>query len=190
MTLILGIDPGAHGALATYDTATNRLSGPVLDMPTWHQQIGRTKRLRIDAVELAEMFDMFALMGIELIVMEAVGGYGNQPGSAGFTFGYGVGMVYMAAIYSRIPIETVTPSVWKQMMNVPGKKKATDDAIMQRANELFPHDRVHFQGKRGGKLIDRAEAAMIAAYGGKFLYPHLSKSIDFETLVRNADTGA
>lgn len=188
--MILGIDPGAHGAFAIYDPATGKLGADIWDMPTWKQQVGRTKRDRIDAIAVAEMFDMLAMYGVDFIVMEAVGGYGKQPGSAGFQFGYGVGIVYMACIYSRIPVETVVPSVWKQMMNVPGKKKATDDAIMQRANELFPDARSQFYGPRGGGRLDRAEAAMIARYGGEFLYPHMKKSIDFETLVRNADTGA
>lgn len=172
-----------------YDKTSGRLA-EIMDMPTWMQAIGKRKRARIDAVAIAEMFDMWPVYGVELIVMEAVGGYGSQPGSAGFTFGYGVGMVYMAAIYSRIPIETVTPSVWKKLMNVPGKQKADDSAILQRANELFPRDRQQFVGPRGGARLDRAEAAMIAKYGAEFLYPHLKGSIDLETMVRNADTGA
>ncbi len=190
MTVILGIDPGAHGALALYDTTTLRLASPVQDMPTWFQQIGKTKRLRIDAIAIADLFEMYPLLGVELIVMEAVGGYGKQPGSAGFVFGYGVGMIYMAAVYSRIPIETVPPAIWKKQMNVPGKAKADDTAILARANELFPVDRDQFKGVRGGPKIDRAEAAMIAKYGGDYLYPHLKPGVDAETAARNADTGA
>lgn len=188
--MILGIDPGAHGAFALYDPATGKLGGEIIDMPTWQQTVGRTKRTRIDPLALAEFFDTLPLLGVDLIVMEAVGGYGKQPGSAGFQFGYGVGLVAMCCVYARIPYETVIPSVWKQMLKVPGKKKASDDEIMQRACQIFAGDSAQFFGPQGGKKVDRAEAAMIARYGGEFLYPHMKKSIDFETLVRNADTGA
>lgn len=188
--MILGIDPGAHGAFALYDPATGKLGGEIIDMPTWQQTVGRTKRTRIDPIALAEFFDTLPILGVDFIVMEAVGGYGKQPGSAGFQFGYGVGLVAMCCVYARIPYETVIPSVWKQMLKVPGKKKASDDEIMQRACQMFAGDSAQFFGPQGGKKVDRAEAAMIARYGGEFLYPHMKKSIDFETLVRNADTGA
>lgn len=190
MTIVLGIDPGASGAFALYDTATLRLAGDIVDMPTWFQQVGRNKRLRLDPIAIAEYFDNLTYLNVELIVMENVGGRAKQSASAAYTFGYGTGMLYMAAIYTRIPIETVLPQTWKKQLNVPGKQKADDSAIMARANELFPHDRAQFYGARGGKRVDRAEAAMMAKYGGDYLYPSVKDAVDIETLARNADTGA
>ena len=70
--LILGIDPGSSGAFAVYDTESRRLVGPVQDMPTWYQVVGKRKRPRLDAMAIADMFDEFQVMGVELIVMEAV----------------------------------------------------------------------------------------------------------------------
>lgn len=196
MPLILGIDPGAHGALAVYDSESRRILR-VARMPTWFQQIGKTKRPRIDALALAEMIDVFALSGVSLAILEAVGGYGKQPGSAAFVFGYGVGLIYMSLIYNRIPIETVSSAHWKALMNVPGKQKADDTAILARADEIFPDDRNFFRGKNGGKLIDVAEASMLARFGADFILKTIAKptgdllkDIGYASRVRNADTGA
>jgi hypothetical protein len=192
MTLVLGIDPGAGGALAVYDTTTRRLCGEVRDMPHWFQAVGKRKRKRIDALAIADLMDTFELMGVSLIVMEAVGGRTGQSASAGFQFGYAVGVCYMAAFYSGIVIETVPPQTWKQVLNVPGKGKADDSAIMARADELFPEDRDQFRGPRGGKILDRAEAAMIAKFGGDHILSTLNAGGDVEMRLAyaNADTGA
>ena len=196
MTLVLGIDPGAHGAFVVYNADDGRLVS-VHDCPIWFQQVGRTKRPRVDPIALAEMLDTFALMGVTIAVMEAVGGRGKQSAAAGFVFGYGVGMIYMALVYCRIPIETVIPSTWKKLMNVPGKAKADDTAILARADEMFPLDRAFFRGERGGKKIDRAEAAMLAKFGADFILKtlkpvtgELENDLTFKTRMLAADTGA
>ena len=192
MTLVLGIDPGTSGALAVYDTQTRALVGEVYDMPIWYQTVGKRKRKRVDALAIADLMDEFEVMGCELIVMEAVGGRGGESGSAAFAFGYGVGILYMAAFYSGIVLETVPPQTWKQILNVPGKSKADDSAIMARANELFPKDRDKFKGPRGGTKLDRAEAAMIAKFGGDVILDTLNpqKDVELRIAYANADTGA
>lgn len=193
MTLVLGVDPGGSGAFAVYDTDTRRLVS-VEDMPVWYQAVGKRKRKRVDALALAEMFDTYELMSVELVVMEAVGGRTGQGAAAGFVFGYGVGLIYMAALYSRIVIETIPPASWKKMMNVPGKQAADDSAIIARADELFPHDRHLFRGERGGKKVDRAEAAMLAKFGADFvlhtLDPLRQNDVEFKLAYQKADTGA
>lgn len=192
MTLVLGIDPGSSGALAVYDTASRALVGEVYDMPIWYQTVGKRKRKRVDAMAIADLMDEFEVMGVELIVMEAVGGRGGESGSGSFAFGYGVGVLYMACFYSGIVIETVPPQTWKQVLNVPGKSKADDSAIIQRANELFPGDRAKFKGPQGGKKVDRAEAAMIAKFGGDIVLQTLDPAADVELRLAyaNATTGA
>lgn len=192
MTLVLGIDPGSSGAFAVYDTATRALVGEVYDTPVWYQTVGKRKRKRVDALAIADLFDEFEVMGVELVVMEAVGGRKAQNAAHAFTFGYGVGIIYMAAFYSGIVIETVPPQTWKQVLRVPGKGKADDSAIMARADELFPSDRQKFRGVKGGKRIDRAEAAMIAKFGGDEILQTLNPKADVELRLAyaNADTGA
>lgn len=192
MTLVLGIDPGSSGAFAVYDTESRALVGEVYDTPVWYQTVGKRKRKRVDALAIADLFDEFEVMGVELVVMEAVGGRKAQNAAHAFTFGYGVGIIYMAAFYSGIVIETVPPQTWKQVLQVPGKSKADDSAIMARADELFPADRQKFRGVKGGKRIDRAEAAMIAKFGGDTVLQTLNPRADLELRLAyaNADTGA
>lgn len=192
MTLVLGIDPGSSGAFAVYDTSSRSLVGEVYDTPIWYQTVGKRKRKRVDALAIADLFDEFEVMGVELVVMEAVGGRKAQNAAHAFTFGYGVGIIYMAAFYSGIVIETVPPQTWKQVLQVPGKSKADDSAIMARADELFPKDRAKFRGVKGGKRIDRAEAAMIAKFGGDVILQTLDPNADVELRLAyaNADTGA
>ncbi len=186
MSLVLGIDPGSGGAFALYDTKTRRIIG-IEDMPVWYQRVGKSKRKRVDAITLAEMFSIYELLGIDLVVLEAVGGRGKQPGSSGFVFGFSVGLVYMAMITSRLVIETVPPATWKKLLNVPGKTKADDTAILARADELFPEDRALFRGKNGGKRIDRAEAAMMAKFGADHVLQLTGKVTREEKIKRYHD---
>ena len=182
---VLGVDPGLSGAMASYDRETGALE--IADMPTFNVTVGKRKRARVDAPELHEYFEMQKMMGAELLVLEAVGGRPQQSASSGFVFGYTVGLIYMAAITCRIPVEPVNPQTWKKILNVPGKRlkekeelrvlmgqeerptsKQVDGRIIQRADELLPDHRDKWRGPKGGYYMDRAEAAMLAYYGGTF----------------------
>lgn len=101
-------------------------------MPVWFMSVNKTKRARVDALAVSELFDWFNLLGVELVVLEAVSGGSSGGTSASFAFGYGVGIVAMGAIQSKIPLETIPPAKWKKLLDVPGKAKATPDDIMQR----------------------------------------------------------
>lgn len=210
MTLVMGIDPGNNGALCTVDSLTGAIVS-MENMPAWFMAVGKSKsRKRIDAVALADTMNYAKhVLGVELVVIEAVGGRPGQGASAGFTFGYGVGLLYMACIIERLPIETVPPATWKKLMRLPGKArkkkdstepevsaKDADAAIIQRADELFPDDRNLWRGPRGGFLMDRAEAALLAKFGCDHVLRTVGTSVrygtDAETRLayRNADTGA
>lgn len=196
MTLIAGVDPGTNGAIALYDTDTRRLNG-LYDIPSWYQSVGTKKRKRIDALGLMELFEMLNILGVELLVIEAVGGRPRQSASSGFVFGYTVGVIYMAAMYSKIMVETVPPQRWKKMLGVPGKvgksaaetKKAQGD-IMNRVSELFPHDRDAFRGVKDGFKMDRADAALLAKFGGDHIWHTMPKGLDINAIYKNAETGA
>lgn len=173
MTLVCGIDPGNNGAVAVYDTELRKLVS-VEDFPTWMETINTKKRERFDEVGLMEQFDVLQMMGIELAVLEAVGGRPRQSASGAFVFGYTVGFIRGCIMHRKIPIETVPASFWKKAMRVPGKaggkgnddrKKATAD-IMKRVNELFPDQQEMFKTPRGAYRMDRADAAMLAKFAG------------------------
>lgn len=209
---VIGIDPGATGALAEYDPATGHLD--IQDMPTWYMALkgGKTRR-RVDAPELYEYFETKKLMGAELVLIEEVGGRPGQSAANGFAFGYTAGLIFMACVAVKLPVETVPPGVWKKIMRVPGKKnskgekaelarlmgkmpksqKEIDASITARADELFPHHKDLWRGPKGGFRIDRCEAAMLARYAADYamkISPARPTDVEFKLAYRIADLGA
>lgn len=202
---VIGVDPGGTGALAHYDIAANTLD--VEDMPIWNMAIGKGKtRKRIDAVALLEYFEVKKMQGVQLVMIEAVGGRPKQSASNAFVFGYGVGLIYMACVACRLPIETVPSQTWKKLMRVPGKgkrqaeklgrtPKEVEGMIVQRADELYPESRGLWRGPRGGYRLDRAEAAILARYAGDYALRSTRPltrvtDVEWDMVFRDADTGA
>ena len=185
---VIGVDPGLGGALAYYDKALDYLD--IVDMPAYMTTISKKKRKRIDAVDLLRYFEEKALSSVDLVVIEAVGGRPKQSASAGFVFGYTVGLIMMAAITTRIPIQTVDSAVWKRMMKVRGGKFADENAIMERADDWMPRHRDKWRGPQGGRRLDRAEAAMIAYYGETYCLdrgrPHFLTVTEMNMVYRKA----
>ena len=218
MTLVAGIDPGSSGAVAVYDTATQTILS-IEDLPFWFQTVGKKKRKRLDPIGMMEVFELLSMMGVGLVVLEAVGGRPRQSASSGFVFGYTVGMITMALMYNKLIIETIPPAQWKKVMRVPGKRggkegreklakikseekrkvavremiKQADGDIMRRVAELFPHDQDKFRTARGAFRMDRADAALLAKFGGDYIMatmPAQSADVELSIVYRNADTGA
>ncbi len=164
MSCVLGIDPGASsGALALVDNRGKLIF--VVDMPVWDMPVGKKVRKRLDHLALIDILEDAKMFGAELVAIEAVGGRPKQNASAAFAFGYAVGQVHMACTMLKLPLEAVSPVVWKRTFRVSGKTTATDAAIISRAEELFIDHNKRFRGPKGGKLVDRAEAAMIGLFG-------------------------
>lgn len=203
MALIAGIDPGLSGAVSIYSTDSNNLIS-VDDIPTWAETVGKKKRTRIDTIGLMDMFESMKMIGVDLVVLEAVGGRPKQSASAGFVFGYTVGLIYMSALNARIMVETVPPKEWKKLMRVAGKangkskeeKKQAQGDIIKRVAELFPEETHLFKGPKGGYYMDRADASLLAKFGGDFIWPQMQRNPalvrdeEFRLAYRNADTGA
>ena len=168
------------------------------DMPTFDMTIGKTTRKRLDPIKLIDMIEGYKLMGVTLAVIEAVGGRPKQSASNAFVFGYSVGLVYMALIQARIPVETAQPGVWKKAMRLPGKKmkgqtdKAVEDMIVARAQELFPDARGEFFGPKGGRRIDRMESSCLAMFGHRHMLNTVRPDAEWRIVYQkaNADLGA
>lgn len=192
MALVVGVDPGTNGALAR--VAGDGTLEECIDIPTWDMPVGKKTRKRVDAVGLIEYFEIAKLIGVDLVVIEAVGGRPKQSASSGFVFGYTMGLIYMACISARIPVDTVPPGTWKKIMNVPGKSRAGDDAIEAKAFEMFPDQVDLLRGPQGGKKIDRCEAAMLGLFGQRHVLHALDHTYDgdseWRNVYRTADTGA
>lgn len=187
MALVAGLDPGVGGAIAVYDTVSRDLSY-IVDLPFWYEAVGAKKRKRLDKVALQELCDTLSVMGVELIVMEAVGGRPGQSASAGYSFGFAVGLIYSSLFHAKIIIESVPPTRWKKLMNVPGKaggkgkseKQQAHGSIMLRVEQMFPNHRDAFRTPRGKFLMDRADAAMLAKYAGDHIWATMPVGGDIE----------
>lgn len=161
--IVVGVDPGLHGAIAVYDAAKDKLLR-LVDVPSYSTLVSNKVRTKLDVSGLLHEVGFIRLeYAPALVVMEQVGGRPKQSASGGFSFGWVAGAIYTAFIGFRFRVEPVTPPVWKKAMRAP----KLDKAIGARADELFPNHKELWRGPRGAVLHDRAEAAMLAKYGAE-----------------------
>jgi len=154
--LILGIDPGASGAVAVLD-------GPALvavhDMPTKKVKVSGKMKTRIDSRALYEALHDYQVTHVFLEQVSAMPGQGV---SSMFAFGRATGIAEgVAATKSKELIE-VRPQVWKKHFGLDGHKDGSRDAAMER----WPGMASYFQRKKDD---GRAEAALIGLWGHECL---------------------
>lgn len=150
MSIVLGVDPGVTGALAFVDG--NRIIG-IIDHSAWcnvHQPY----------IELQLMLRQ--LWQPDIVVIEQ---QHARPGQAVASTSnlmqyYGVLLGCLAAY--DVPMHEVDPAVWKANMHLDKDKKKSLDL----ARKLWPNSLEMF---RRIKDHGRAEAALIAHYGTRFL---------------------
>lgn len=152
---ILGVDPGASGALAILDTDTNNLE--MVDMPV--VEVKRGTRL-VRQVSAPLLVEALANKDIDCAVVEKVGAMPGQGVSSMFAFGRAAGVVEGVIAGLRIPLTHVTPQEWQKGMRVVGGK----DGSRSRATQVFPNQASLFARKKDD---GRADAALMAAYGTK-----------------------
>ena len=144
MTLILGVDPGASGAVA------------------WLKN-GVHHALPFKNLTEAEILTAFESFGPKSFAyLENVHSMPGQGVSSTFKFGMNFGGLRMALIAAGIGFETVAPGTWQRKMSClsKGDKKVT----REKAQQLFP--KVSITG-RGVKSPTHAvaDALLIAEYG-------------------------
>lgn len=144
--LVLGVDPGATGAIAALDAVTGVLMW-VEDMPS-HEGV-------VSAPLAADLLDSWPIM---TAWVENVHSMPKQGVSSSFKFGRAFGTIVGVLGGARVPVEYVTPAVWKKQARLSKDKGASRRA----ACELWPDRSDLFKRV---KDADRAEAALIARYG-------------------------
>jgi len=147
VTLTIGIDPGLLGALAVLSQ-----SGDVealADLP-----VIRDRSLAwIDGGELQRLL-LGALNGRPArAYIERVSAMPGQGVASSFNFGVGFGSILSIVQAWPLPIEFVTPAVWKRGLGLGSDKRASLD----RARLLFPTADLGLAKHEG-----RAEALLIA----------------------------
>ena len=152
--IVLGIDPGLSGALAswdgtalvTYEIPTAKSSGRGREV-IWSE-------LNIDWDNLFFWADH--------VFLERVMSRPGEGVSSAFKFGLVFGGLRGMIASKLLPCTLVTPSVWMKEMSV---GRGSKEASIIRATELFPANAKEFRGPKGGRKDGVAEAALIARYG-------------------------
>lgn len=150
--LIVGIDPGASGALAFLCTQTWVLE--VHDMPFYTEEINGKKRKRVDTTILA------ALLGQRcprVISTERVHAMPEMDVKGIFSFGRFYGQLEMAAEFIPAEFKDTDPAVWKRRMGVNSDKdfsRARTCLLVPAAAPILTRKTDH----------DRAEAILLALY--------------------------
>lgn len=153
MGLILGVDPGATGALMLIDTADRRIAAgldmPVLRYGSWKLVDGAAALAWVQAQQ------------IDRIVVERADCMPNDAKAAAVQFGRVVGGIASVLIASGRPLELAAPSAWKARAGLLHQGK---EASRDLARVTFGADAAAtwFSLK---KHHDRAEAALLALYG-------------------------
>jgi len=147
--LILGIDPGASGAIVIMDGASiiEWAAMPVM-------KVGSATR--VNAPALAAM-----LRGYEKLeaYVEQVGAMPGQGVASMFSFGHSAGVVAGVLGALEITVTLVTPQAWKKRAGLIGQDK---DAARSRAIQIWPNWRA-LDAKGKGQAL--ADAALIAKFG-------------------------
>jgi crossover junction endodeoxyribonuclease RuvC len=138
---ILGIDPGANGAIAWITNGK-----PCVEkMPDTLQ-------------DLWELLRDIAVEGQCVAYLEQVHSSPQRGVVSSFTFGNGFGRLEMALTAAGIPFERVRPQVWQKVMGC--MTKGDKNVSKRRSQELFPQIKVTHA---------IADALLIASYGAKQL---------------------
>ena len=155
MQYIIGIDPGASGAIAILDGSGKLVR--VFDMPIIEVQVGKATKRRVAPYFLQDELQLYANEGARAVV-EQVGAMPGQGVSSMFAFGEAFGLVKGVLAGMRITTATVTPAKWKKDLKV----NASKDGSRALAANLWPDMAGEFKRVKDD---GRAEAALIAHWG-------------------------
>jgi crossover junction endodeoxyribonuclease RuvC len=150
---ILGIDPGAHGAIAGFDEAGGLLW--IEDMPSTLEANGRT------ATNAPLLAGIFARSNARVAFCEFVGARPTDARVAAFAFGRARGVIEGCAGALGLPIAFLTPPTWKRLAEIPPGAE-NKDLARTRAIARWPAHAHLFARKCD---VDRAEACLIALAG-------------------------
>lgn len=152
---VLGVDPGAGGALAMLDTGLDALI--VCDMPIGSVRIGKTQRRQVSEVWLAGTLTEWRP---DAAWIERVHALPKQGVTSSFSFGLSYGLVRGVLAAMQVPVSLVTPNEWKRSFRLgPDKNEARLIAA-----RLFPANASYFTRVRDD---GRAEAALLALFGAQ-----------------------
>lgn len=156
MKFIIGVDPGASGAVAILNADTKELI-QVFDMPSVELSVSGKAKRRVSPELLAAELRMYA-EDVRCAFVEQVSAMPGQGVSSMFAFGQAFGIVLGVMAGLGIPVVTVPPVRWKRDTGLNSGK----DASRQKACSAFP-----LHAKEFARVRDdgRAESVLIALWG-------------------------
>jgi crossover junction endodeoxyribonuclease RuvC len=152
---VLGVDPGAGGALALYDT--DLLALTVCDMPVVSTRVGKADRRQIGEFWLADILRTYEP---DCAWIERVHSLPKQGGTSCFSFGLAYGLIRGVLAGLGVRTSLVTPQEWKRSFRLSSDK---NEARLIAAR-MFPANAASFMRVRDD---GRAEAALLALFGAK-----------------------
>ena len=157
MSFIIGIDPGAAGAVAILEPDGSLVQ--VFDMPAVEVTVGGKAKRRISPEMLAAELRLYNVHGTTAVV-EQVGAMPGQGVSSMFAFGEAFGLAKGVLAGLGIPVQSVPPARWKRSLGLNSGK----DAARAKAAATWPQQAGEFKRVRDD---GKAEAALIALWGLK-----------------------
>lgn len=153
---IIGIDPGLQGAVAV--VSTENAVAHVLDTPVVSFTKNKKVRTGYDVPGMARLLTLFrGARNDMMIYLEQVNAHPENAVRAAFLMGRGVGTWEGVIGALHLPLQYVTPVVWKRHHALLGTDK---QAARLKAQQLFPSADL-----RRKKDVGRADALLIAAWG-------------------------
>jgi len=149
---IIGIDPGASGAIALL---VNGVLVSVHDMPTVTVERNKAQKCQVCPAGLSLLMQQ---LSPHRATVEKVGAMPGQDVSSMFSFGRSVGIIEGVLAARQIPVTFTTPQAWQKQSGAAKGK----DGSRQRVMELFP-SQAHLFARV--KDDGRADAVLIALMG-------------------------
>jgi crossover junction endodeoxyribonuclease RuvC len=151
--IYLGIDPGAHGAIAALDDAGGLLW--IEDMPHTQEASGRV------ATNAALLAPILGLANAKVAYVEFTSARPTDAKASAFAFGRARGVIEGVAGALGLPLVFLTPPTWKRIADIPAGVE-NKDLARTRAIARWPGHAELFKRKMD---VDRAEAALIGIAG-------------------------
>jgi crossover junction endodeoxyribonuclease RuvC len=151
--VVVGIDPGAHGAIAVLNAAGQILG--LFDMPSTTEANGRS------ATNAPLLAGILARVHARVAFCEFVGARPTDAKVAAFSFGRARGVIEGVCGALSIPIVFIAPPVWKRLADIPPGVE-NKDLARTRAIARWPAHADLFARKMD---VDRAEAGLIGWAG-------------------------
>lgn len=165
--MILGIDPGLHGALVLYDPTRNAVIR-AHNVPTFQIERNSSKKGCTNIRGVVDLVRDLAANTAHAF-LELVGPMPKQGVSSVWAFSRGDTALETAIVAAGVPYTRVSPRKWKKELGTPADK----DGALLRAGQLMPGSTQFWTPKRLAltkeDAIGIAEAALIAYYGAKNL---------------------